>query len=149
MKNPLVRAKGLLLSGQCLLYKYLASAPESEHPWPEQLADKLEVLKRRRRRKHRQRATGAKGQPDGVAGGEGKGNFEAVEGREVDEIEGGAFPSPDPIERGSEGGHAADEQTAAAPESLHEDDGGDGGEPEPPLDAEEQAALDQQVALAR
>lgn len=45
MKNPALRVKGLLISGQCLLYKYLSSAPEQEHPWPETLKEKLKVYR--------------------------------------------------------------------------------------------------------
>jgi hypothetical protein len=136
MKHPLVRAKGLLLSGQCLLYKYLTLAPESEHPWPEQLADKLAVQKRRRRRKYRQ-SLGMKGQsPDGVA-------KEGVDGYTVADTEGGeqdassAPLAPDPEAQPGAGEEAL--------EDAMEDGMDDSEEPDPPLDAEEQAALDQQV----
>jgi hypothetical protein len=39
------------MAGQCLLYKFLQSTPDTVHPWPEQLHDKLLVMKRRRRRR--------------------------------------------------------------------------------------------------
>lgn len=38
---PLLRVKGLLLSGQCLLYKFLGKVPEHLHPWPEKIQEKV------------------------------------------------------------------------------------------------------------
>ena len=130
MKHPLVRAKGLLLSGQCLLYKYLAMAPESEHPWPEQLADKLAAQRRRRQRKHRQRHEGRKlEEGDQMGSAEGADGLGAAEGSEANMTEGGPDLSPD---------EAEGEVTEA-----------EGELPDPPLDPEEQVVLQQQVAAAQ
>ena len=129
MKHPLVRGKGLLLSGQCLLYKFLAAAPESEHPWPEHLAEKIKVQKRRRQRKRGQRIKGGQSQADisdDLSAGEGG----PVEGAAMAHVGTGETLVPD--------GEVSKEELIVVEE-----------EEEIPLDAEEQAAFDQQVVVSR
>jgi hypothetical protein len=127
MKNPLVRVKGLLLSGQCHLYKYLTAAPESEHPWPEQLSAKLQVQQRRRRRRCRVKL--------------------AAQKKKVEEGSNGADNAPASIDTsGAANERAASQET----EDEDEDDGDhDSGMEDPPLDVEEQAALEVQIVLAK
>jgi len=133
MKHPLVRGKGLLLSGQCLLYKFLAAAPESEHPWPEHLAEKIKVQKRRRQRKRGQRIKGGQSQADisdDLPAGEGGPVEGAVMAHGEEDVGTGETQMPD--------GEVSKEELIVVEE-----------EEEIPLDAEEQAAFDQQVVVSR
>lgn len=142
MDHPFERAKGLLLAGQCLLYKYLTSAPEQEHPWPEKLKDKLSQLKRRRRKRFRQ-AQEAKAAAEKAA---------AAGGQAAGEGEGGAGDGGGSSGEGTDGGRVRGSVDGAGDRTSIAGAGGVGGveeEEDPPLDDEEQAALQQQLALAR
>ena len=136
MKHPRVRGKGLLLSGQCLLYKYFTSAPESEHPWPEELVEKIKVQKRRRQRKYRQIKKGVHlaDTSEILLAGEA-----ALTDQLLEEVGKGSTGPRD-------SGKSVTVETDGEGEAL---DVEEHMEEDIPLDAEEQADLDQQIMVSK
>eukprot|EP00955_Chlamydomonas_euryale_P041200 351934-Chlamydomonas_euryale.AAC.2 len=140
MNHPKVVAKGLLLAGQTLLYKFMAAAPPQEHPWPEQLEARLRVLRRRRRRRFREKLGIKLGDDATVAGGSAKPAV-VPEGSELPDAQ---IDKSDAIAVASDG---AVGETDASRCSMPAD--AEAVDWDPPLDDSERAELEQAVSASR
>lgn len=157
MNSPMVHAKGLLMAGQCLLYKYMASAPEQEHPWPEQLDTKLRVARRRRRRRYREKlgiklsdlvAAKAEKDQEATATTAATATAAAAAGEAIPAGDGAEGVGASASTSGGSNAVAAEEPGAAGalgsmPEDAEEIDW------DPPLDEAEQEELQAAVSVAR